>query len=110
MKFESEKDLYLHSILENNKIKKQEKCNAAYGVVAISSSGRLRPCLRADSFFKDVLKCIPKDVIMPKISGLTQEEIGNLSFWRFVKQGSSGFNPLETCALKYSLEMMGNLK
>jgi MoaA/NifB/PqqE/SkfB family radical SAM enzyme len=80
-----------------------EKCNAAYGVVSISPAGRLRPCLRADSFFGEILNRNTKNIIMPSLSGISFEEIGRLPFWGYVQKGSSGFNPLATCALKYGL-------
>ncbi|MEM4605575.1 MAG: radical SAM protein [Candidatus Pacearchaeota archaeon] len=107
MKFESERDLYLTSLSEKNTIVKSERCNAAYGVVAISSSGRLRPCLRADSFYSEIFNYVSRDILMPHINGLTREEIGRLPFWEIVKQKSFDFNPLKTCALKHHLATRG---
>ena len=97
MKFESEKDLYL---TKGGDFVKSEKCNAAYGVVAISPSGRLQPCLRPESFFEEIFDYIPKDIIMPKIVNLTKQEIETLPFWKIVKTESYKFDPTYTCALK----------
>lgn len=107
MKFESERTLNIDNLSEENKISTSEKCNAAYGVVAISPSGRIRPCLRPDSFYSDILEYVPKDILMPHIDGLTRNDIENLSFWKIVKQEASNFNPLETCALKYAINKGG---
>ncbi|MDP3027535.1 MAG: radical SAM protein [Nanoarchaeota archaeon] len=102
MKYDSEKSLYKTRMI-NNKLSGPEKCNAAYGVVSISPSGNLRPCLRADSFYEEILDENIRERIMPSLIGLSFEEIGKLPFWTDVKKSSCGFNPLNTCALKYNL-------
>jgi len=84
-----------------------ERCNAGYGVVDISPSGRLRACLRADSFFRESLEVIDRDTLMPKIAGRDMQEIGNLEFWRFVSSEASGFDPRQTCAFKTVIKTRG---
>ena len=95
MKYDSERTLFLNPI--TNKV--LERCNAAYGVVSISPDGRLRPCLRADSFYNYMLSQTQKDTLMPDIVGLSSKEIGELPFWRIVKREAE-FNPAHTCALE----------
>ncbi|MBU4086519.1 MAG: radical SAM protein [Nanoarchaeota archaeon] len=95
MKYDSERTLFLNPV--TNKV--SERCNAAYGVVSISPDGRLRPCLRADSFYTSILSQTQKETLMPNIVGLSSREIGELPFWRIVKREAE-FNPAHTCALE----------
>lgn len=103
MKCESERDLYLDSVPKQKIITKSEKCNATYGTVAISPSGRMRPCLRADSFYLNMLKTVNKDILMPRIVGLKIKDIGNLPFWEIIKKKAINFDPYKKCALESTL-------
>jgi len=102
MKYQFEPPEYKDSVL------KPERCNAGYGVIDLSPSGRLRPCLRANSFFKETFSVLNKDTIMPKIGDKNVEEIGNLEFWKYVSSEVGGFNPGETCALKKIIKDEGH--
>jgi MoaA/NifB/PqqE/SkfB family radical SAM enzyme len=96
MKYDSERTLHK----EYNFPEVSERCNAAYGAIALSPDGRMRPCLRPDSFYSDMLNCIGKDILMPKIVELDIDKIGKLPFWRIVKKQTKKFNPEKICTLE----------
>ncbi|HLD37578.1 MAG TPA: radical SAM protein [Candidatus Nanoarchaeia archaeon] len=96
MKYDSERTLHK----EYNSSEVSERCNAAYGVVSLSPDGRMRPCLRADSFYSIMLKHIERDILMPKIVGLDINKISGLPFWKIIKKQAKNFNPAEICALE----------
>lgn len=100
MKYESEKNMYRIKTTDDILLA-PERCNAAYGVVSLSPSGSLKPCLRANSFYEDILDAKTKQRLIPSLVGLSFEGIGHLPFWKDVKKTKCGFNPLETCALKF---------
>ena len=99
MKLGSERSLYKEDFYDNVKLP-PERCNAGFGVVSISPSGRLRPCLRPNSFYSEAFEYVSKDVLMPSLIGLERNEIGQLYFWKIVTSEASSFDPLKTCALK----------
>ncbi len=99
MKYDSEKTLFR----QFSQGEVNEPCNAAYGVVALSPDGRIRPCLRADSFYSGMFKYMKKDRLMPRVINLKRSEIGALPFWKTIKKSAKDFNPAETCALEFIL-------
>jgi MoaA/NifB/PqqE/SkfB family radical SAM enzyme len=95
MKIETRK---MNGKLQNNIIA-SERCNAGYGVVSLTPSGSLRPCLKPNSFFDDVDPQFRKNVIL-SIRGKSRKEIESLGFWDIVTKESGGFDSENTCALK----------
>jgi len=79
-----------------------ERCNAGYGVVSLHPSGRLRPCLRPDSFLDDVDQQF-RERVTPSIRGKSRKEIEALEFWDIVSKESGSFDSEYTCALKSSV-------